>query len=63
MSETRTWCWPLLHDWAKWGELMRGKRKVVANIETPSLRTEEEFPFTYQQRECQRCGQIQVRTL
>lgn len=53
----------MFHDWNKWGNLQSGKRKVVANFETPSLRTEEELPFTYQMRECKRCGEIQVRKL
>lgn len=63
MPSEREWCWPFFHDWAKWSGMQRGHKIVVLNAETPSLRSEEKLYFTFQQRECKRCGQIQTRKL
>jgi hypothetical protein len=51
-------CWPWSHLWTKW------KSVSVGNIERTGDRAGEVVGFSrIQERECETCGKVQVRTV
>lgn len=54
VTDTREWCWPLRHDWAKWvDDSAYQKESVITN---------SVFEIgIVQERRCKRCGMAQRR--
>lgn len=53
-------CWPWTHRWTKWKEIARG------DLFAERLSTGSQIPIGYfveQQRECERCGKMQIREI
>lgn len=54
----RTWCWPFRHLWSKWWDTDHGERQMI-NLKGEYVTIGN---FVMQERRCERCGAVQLRT-